>query len=117
MKERAPRSRTLTCSGPETATLASELLRPAAPAGPEEIIDRIIHADFHDVCRFLPRGFADLVILDPPYDLTKSFNGLVFHAKECDPSRLDRFPSAQRRKNRRDTLGQHRLARPGRTDH
>jgi len=87
MKERAPRNRTLTCSGPETAMLASELLRLAAPAGTEAIIDRIIHQDFRDVCRFLPRAFADLVILDPPYNLTKNFNGHVFHAKEREAYR------------------------------
>jgi site-specific DNA-methyltransferase (adenine-specific) len=83
MKERAPRNRTLTCSEAETATLASELLRLAAPACLEEIIQRIIHQDFHDVCRFLPPAFADLVILDPPYNLTKDYNGRVFHAQEA----------------------------------
>jgi len=87
MKKRAPRNRTLTCSGPESVTLASGLLRLAAPAGPEDIIDRIIHEDFHDVCRFLPRAFADLVILDPPYNLTKDFNGHVFRAKESEAYR------------------------------
>src|SRR5262249_3714372 len=37
-----------------------------------------------DVCPFLPRAFADLVILDPPYNLTKNYNGRVFHAKEAE---------------------------------
>ena len=46
MKERAPRNRTLTCSDAEIATLASELLRLAAPSRPEEVIGRIIHQDF-----------------------------------------------------------------------
>ena len=42
MKERAPRNRTLTCGDAEVSALASELLRLAAPARPEEIIGRII---------------------------------------------------------------------------
>jgi len=84
MKERAPRNRTLTCNAAELATLASDLLRLVAPACPEEIIGQVIHQDFHDVRRFLPTGFADLVILDPPYNLTKNYNGQVFQAKEAE---------------------------------
>jgi site-specific DNA-methyltransferase (adenine-specific) len=84
MKERAPRNRTLTCSDAELATLASELLRLVAPARPEEVIGRVIHQDFRDVQRFLPPAFADLVILDPPYNLTKNYNGRVFQAKEAE---------------------------------
>lgn len=84
MKERAPRNRTLTCSEAELAALAPELLRLTALAQPEDVIDRVIHQDFNDVCRYLPSAFADLVILDPPYNLTKKFNGHIFHAKEAE---------------------------------
>jgi len=66
------------------ATLASELLRLTAPARLEEVIARVIHQDFCDVHCFLPRAFADLVILDPPYNLTKNYNGRVFQAKEAE---------------------------------
>ncbi len=83
MKERAPRNRTLTCSDTELAKLASGLSSLSAPARAEEIVGRVIHQDFHDVCRFLPLAFADLVILDPPYNLTKNYNGHVFQAKEA----------------------------------
>jgi len=84
MKERAPRNRTLTCSDTELATLASGLLRLSSPVRPEEVIGRVIHQDFQNVHRFLPPAFADLVILDPPYNLTKNFNGHVFQAKEAE---------------------------------
>lgn len=50
--------------------------------GAETIADRIVNQDFHEACRFLPGPFADLVILDPPYNLTKNYNGHVFRAKE-----------------------------------
>ncbi|MBL8793825.1 MAG: site-specific DNA-methyltransferase [Planctomycetia bacterium] len=83
MKERAPRNRTLTCSDAEIAELASGLLRLSAPARPEAIVDRIIHQDFHDVRHWLPPAFVDLAILDPPYNLTKNYNGHVFHAQEA----------------------------------
>ena len=84
MKERAPRNRTLSCSDAEMTELASALLRLSASARPEMIIDRIIHQDFHEARHFLPLAFADLVILDPPYNLTKNYNGHVFHAKEAE---------------------------------
>jgi len=44
----------------------------------ELIADRVIHQDFHEACHFLPTAFADLVILDPPYNLTKNYNGNIF---------------------------------------
>jgi len=84
MKERAQRNRTLTCSDVELTTLASKLLHLTAASRPEEIIGRIINQDFHDARQFLPFAFADLVILDPPYNLTKNYNGRVFHAKEAE---------------------------------
>ena len=86
MKERAPRNRTLTCNDAELATFGSDLLRLAAPAHSEEMIGRVIHQDFHDVRSFLPPAFADLVILDPPYNLTKNYNGHIFQAKDADSS-------------------------------
>ena len=84
MKERAPRNRTLTCDDVELTTLASHVLRLDALARPEDIFGRVIHQDFHDVRRFLPSAFADLVILDPPYNLTKNYNGFKFQAKEAE---------------------------------
>jgi len=84
MKERAPRNRTLTSNEAELTTLTSELLHLSAFARPEEIIGRVIHQDFHEACRFLPPAFANLVILDPPYNLTKNYNGHVFQTKEAE---------------------------------
>lgn len=84
MKERAPRNRTLTCGDAEMGELASGLLHLSVPARPEMILGRIIHQDFHEVRRFLPMAFADLLILDPPYNLTKNYNGHIFHAKEAE---------------------------------
>ena len=84
MKDRAPRNRTLTCSDAELAELSSGLLRLSAPAHLEVIANRIIHQDYREAHPFLPPAFADLVILDPPYNLTKNFNGHVFRSKDAD---------------------------------
>jgi len=84
MKERAPRNRTLTCSDAELVDLASELLHLSVRAHPETVVGRIIHQDFREARHFLPLAFADLVILDPPYNLTKNYNGQVFRSKEAN---------------------------------
>lgn len=46
------------------------------------ILDKTINGDFWQVCQFLPRQSMDLIIADPPYNLTKSFNGTVFSKKK-----------------------------------
>jgi site-specific DNA-methyltransferase (adenine-specific) len=84
MKKRAPRNRTLTCSETELEALSKRLLHLGAPATLEGITDRVIHQDLWEAVKFLPAGFADLLILDPPYNLTKNYNGHVFRAKEAE---------------------------------
>lgn len=40
--------------------------------------DRIICGDMFDACRMIPEGCADLMIIDPPYNLSKDYNGRNF---------------------------------------
>ena len=88
MQTRAPRNRTLTCSATEIETLSRELVSlpdlpaPASSSFPFE--NKIINQDFFDAAPKLPRAFADLIILDPPYNLSKNYNGEQFHAKNGD---------------------------------
>ncbi len=84
MKKRAPRNRTLTCTEAELASLSTGLLSLTEPVSPESLADRIVNQDLDQALPFLPAGFVDLLILDPPYNLTKSFNGHVFRAKEAE---------------------------------
>ncbi len=80
VKQRAPRNRTLTLSSDEQARLAAGLIRPPLPLG-ERAVDRIIQGDTLAILPQLPREFADLVILDPPYNLTKQFGDEVFRRR------------------------------------
>jgi site-specific DNA-methyltransferase (adenine-specific) len=84
MKTRAPRNRTLTCTEAELSLLSSRLLRLDQPVSKVNVSDRVIHQDFREVSSFLPQSFADLLILDPPYNLTKDFNGSVFRSRDAD---------------------------------
>lgn len=44
-------------------------------------LNRTINDDILHALSFLPDGFANLIIIDPPYNLTKNFNGNTFSAR------------------------------------
>lgn len=46
------------------------------------LIDKTISGDMTKVCPFLPHKSVDLIIADPPYNLTKSFNGTIFSKRK-----------------------------------
>lgn len=46
------------------------------------ILDKTILGDTFTVCPLLPPNSVDLIIADPPYNLTKSFNGTIFAKKK-----------------------------------
>ncbi len=89
MKEKAPRNRTLVLNDDEIPLLKKELLtidkiaRIAQTEGflPDSILDKTIKADLLEVLPLLPDAFADLIIIDPPYNLTKNFSGKVFNSR------------------------------------
>lgn len=47
-----------------------------------QVLDKTIIGDMLDVCSLLPAQSVDLIIADPPYNLTKSFNGTTFAKKK-----------------------------------
>ena len=87
MKKRAPRNRTLACSNAEITELSRNLLHLTEPATVESITGLIIQQDFRDAVKFLPSNFVDLLIVDPPYNLTKNFNGHLFRSKQSEDYR------------------------------
>jgi len=50
----------------------------SGPSSPEEILGRTICQDLFEALDYLPDAFVDLLFLDPPYNLTKTFNGKTF---------------------------------------
>ena len=75
---RSPRNRTLTLSPEERDRLRTRLIRqfpvPKFPALPQGTI----HGDCFAWAAHLPPQSVDLLILDPPYNLDKQFNGQKF---------------------------------------
>ncbi len=89
-KTKAPRNRTLTLTEDEIPSLKESLLTlgdlsantgEASSASLPQILDKTINADLLEALPLLPDGFADLIIIDPPYNLTKNFAGKVFNAR------------------------------------
>jgi site-specific DNA-methyltransferase (adenine-specific) len=81
---RAPRNRTLRLSPEDRERLRPRLAGAGAEAGAEGHLDRTFLGDFRDVMPRLPRGFADLVFLDPPYNLDKQIAGQTFRRRSVD---------------------------------
>ena len=80
MKERASRNKTLTLTEEERKSLQSRLLQPHQINKDTNLINKTIHGDVLSVLSQLPAQMADLIIVDPPYNLSKNFNGFQFKA-------------------------------------
>lgn len=75
---RSPRNKTLKLSEDEILGLKKDLLRENDLKKGIDFINKTINGDIISVLKRLPDGFADLIIIDPPYNLTKNFNGMKF---------------------------------------
>lgn len=84
MSDRAPRNRTLTCTPEELLELSDSILRVEESVGRQDINCQLIGGDFFEIAAYLPKHFVDLLILDPPYNLTKNYNGNYFKRLDND---------------------------------
>jgi site-specific DNA-methyltransferase (adenine-specific) len=80
-KIRASMNRTLTLSDTDRVSLKSSLCSLSEVTPIEGILDNIYHQDCQTALPHLPSAFVDVLFLDPPYNLTKSFNGTTFRAR------------------------------------
>lgn len=69
----ASRNKTLALTAQEARQLSKLLLQLAKPAPLAAVIDRMLHQRMEAACPMLPAACADLLFLDPPYNLTKQF--------------------------------------------
>ena len=71
---KAPRNKTMTLSEKERGGCRHRLLRLDRPFPFEKIVNRVINQDIFDAIDFLPSKFVDILFVDPPYNLAKTFN-------------------------------------------
>ena len=87
-KKRAPGNRTLTVTESDRKYCKERLFYPSQEINPDSIMNKTICSDLFAVIDKLPPSFADLLIIDPPYNLDKNFNGFKF-SKSNDESYLE----------------------------
>lgn len=94
-KKTAPRNRTISLSLKEETAYARRAVKLSAKVKSENFTDKIIWQDTFAALKYLPDEFADLVITDPPYNLTKSFGRTVFRQMDINDYKkwLDRWMS------------------------
>ena len=77
---RSPKNRTLAVLEAEEKLYSQQLLTPRDLPDTLSFADVLINGDINEVLGLLPDSFADLVIADPPYNLTKTFHSIRFSA-------------------------------------
>jgi len=78
---RGARNRTISLDESEARRYAGKAAGITGAVGVGGIENRIVNQAILDVVDFLPPGFADLLILDPPYNLNKTFKSTAFRKK------------------------------------
>ena len=83
MKQRASNNRTLTLEDVERPALQAMLksIEDLRQGNPSSWLDAVICADMLEAMRRIPDEMADLIILDPPYNLTRDVGGSSFTAR------------------------------------
>lgn len=77
-KQRAGRNRTMTLNDAEREELRKEISILSDNCVVDDAIDKTFNQDLFEALDYLPKHFADLIIIDPPYNLSKNFAGNKF---------------------------------------
>lgn len=78
------RNKTLRTGLDEGGAYLARCLRLDAPAALADVTDRTILGDMLRVCPLLPEKSVDLLIADPPYNLTKTYAESVFAKRSAE---------------------------------
>ena len=84
MKQKAPRNKTLELDSEEEKKYASKAVELKEKASLSKIKNRIILGDSLNAMEFMPEASIDLMIVDPPYNLTKNYAGRTFKKRDFD---------------------------------
>jgi len=75
---RATKNKTITLNEEQIEKYSKKLIDLDAPVSVDQILDKTINRNLFDIIKFLPDGFVDLLILDPPYNLDREFGSSKF---------------------------------------
>ena len=88
-KQRAPRNKTLSLSDNDFTKLKKRLIKVDKTVALNEIENKTIHQNVFETLDYLPNSFVDLIFVDPPYNLTKTFNSNSF--REMDSGEYEQW--------------------------
>lgn len=83
-KERSPRNRTMDITEEDRTKYLPKLITELPSHRLSSPLVGIIHGDYRDWVGLLPLAQVDLLFLDPPYNLDKSFNGKKFSQQSVE---------------------------------
>jgi site-specific DNA-methyltransferase (adenine-specific) len=78
---KSPNNRTITLTSEEREHFRASFTMLTQNASVDAVLGKIYHQPCQTALPHLPSAFVDVLFLDPPYNLTKSFNGTTFHAR------------------------------------
>ena len=84
IKKRAKNNRTLTLKENEIPALKGRLLTKENITEETSLLNKTLNGDVLEMLDFIPDNFAHLIIIDPPYNLSKDFNGFKFNARTTE---------------------------------
>lgn len=87
---KAPMNRSVFLDEDDIANLDSRLFknRGQSPVSLADILNRTICGDSFELLEIIPDSCVDLLIADPPYNLTKTFNSSTFKSSDMDSYQL-----------------------------
>ena len=79
---KAPRNRTIELNLKQISKFANRAIKLSKKCCKEDIVDKVLWQDTFRALNYIPEKSVDLVVVDPPYNLTKVFSGKQFKAMD-----------------------------------
>ncbi len=81
LKNRSTLNKTILLTPKEISFYSQNLIKLNSPVSVKDVLNKTINQNLFKAIEFLPAKFVDLLIIDPPYNLPKTFNKLTFRQK------------------------------------
>lgn len=88
MKQKAPRNKTICLTPKEISVYAARTIKLKTAMSLEAVMDKTILQDSLQALDYLPDNSIDLMIVDPPYNLTKNFGKTTFKEMGFDDYKI-----------------------------
>lgn len=75
---RAPRNRTIILTEKEKKDYQEKLVKLTKPVTVDQVLNSVLNQNIFEAVDFFPLSFVDLLFVDPPYNLAKTFNSHSF---------------------------------------